>query len=174
MPVREWLRHATSASDDHAPGTFQRALQYNFEVQSYTAQEPPIAPRALQKRAGREREAARCAVYCSHLACSAARHYGRASGCADRPPPGNRAGEPPPTPVPGPLETLPSPHERLLAPVPTQFNWLQREVPSNPFLEALLSVYGRTRFIVSTSLREEISDNFEQNSSGRGSMLVQW
>jgi opacity protein-like surface antigen len=67
--------------------------------------------------------------------------------------------------VPGPLETLPSPHERLLAPVPTQFNWLQREVPANPFLEALLSVYGRTRFIVSTSLAEVVSDNFDQDSS---------
>ena len=73
---------------------------------------------------------------------------------------------PAPTPTPGPLETLPSPHERLLAPVPTQFNWLQRETPSNPFLESLLSVYGRTRFIVSTSLAEEVSDNFEQDSSG--------
>ena len=52
--------------------------------------------------------------------------------------------------------------------MPTQFNWLQREAPSNPFLEALLSVYGRTRFIVSTSLTEEISDNFEQDSSKEG------
>ena len=76
--------------------------------------------------------------------------------------------EPAPTPAPGPLETLPSPQERLLAPVPTQFNWLQRETPSNPFLEALLSVYGRTRFIVSTSLTEEISDNFAQDSSKEG------
>ena len=38
----------------------------------------------------------------------------------------------------------------------------------DPFLEALLSVYGRTRFIVSTSLTEEISDNFEQDSSKEG------
>ena len=42
--------------------------------------------------------------------------------------------------APGPLETLPSPQEQLLAPVPQQFNWLEREVPSNPFLESLLSL----------------------------------
>jgi hypothetical protein len=115
MPVRKWLRHATSASDDYAPGRFQRALQYSFEAQSYTAQEPPIAPRALQKRTGREREP-HDALYTAliWLALLLAIMTGRPA--AQTAPPGN---EPPPTPVPGPLETLPSPHERLLAPVPT-------------------------------------------------------
>ena len=51
--------------------------------------------------------------------------------------------------------------------MPTQFNWLQRETPSNLFLESLLSVRGPRRLIVSTSLAEEISDNFEQESSGK-------
>src|SRR5438132_11015915 len=39
-------------------------------------------------------------------------------------PPGN---EPAPAPAaPGPLETTPSPQEQLLAPIPQQFNWLER------------------------------------------------
>ena len=55
MPVREWRRHATSASDDHAPGKARRALQHGFDVRNCPAQEPRIDPRALQKRAGRAR-----------------------------------------------------------------------------------------------------------------------
>src|SRR5215475_310910 len=63
--------------------------------------------------------------------------------------------------APGPLETLPSPQEQLLAPVPQQFNWLEREVPPNPLLESLLSLRAPRGLTVSTSLTEEGSDNFD-------------
>ncbi|MGE3541769.1 MAG: outer membrane beta-barrel protein [Candidatus Tectimicrobiota bacterium] len=61
---------------------------------------------------------------------------------------------------PGPLETQPATQEPLLAPVPQQFNWLQREAPSNALLEALLSVQSPGGLTLSTSLTEEASDNF--------------
>ena len=48
-----------------------------------------------------------------------------------------------------------------LAPVPQQFNWLEREAPSNPLLESLLSLRGPYRFQVSASLYETASDNFD-------------
>lgn len=60
----------------------------------------------------------------------------------------------------GPLEALPSSQERLLVPVPSQFNWLQRGTPSNPLLESLLSLQGPSRLNLSVSLEESISDNF--------------
>src|SRR5215510_7505638 len=70
--------------------------------------------------------------------------------------------EPTLTPVvSGPLETPPSPQEQLLAPVPQQFNWLEREVPSNPLLESLLSLRAPRGLTVSTSLMKEGSDNFD-------------
>ena len=65
--------------------------------------------------------------------------------------------------APGPLETLPSPQEQLLAPVPPQFNWLEREVPPNPLLESLLSLRAPRGLTISTSLTEEGSDNFSSS-----------
>src|SRR5947208_1956623 len=77
---------------------------------------------------------------------------------AQTPPLGN---EPALTPaVPSPLETVPVPQEQLLAPVPQQFNWLEREVPSNPLLESLLSLREPSGLTVTTSLTEDVSDNF--------------
>ncbi len=77
---------------------------------------------------------------------------------AQTPPMGN---EPALTPaVPGPLETVPSLQEQLLAPVPQQFNWLEREVPSNPLLESLLSLRELRGLTMSASLTEDGSDNF--------------
>src|SRR5918911_773998 len=52
----------------------------------------------------------------------------------------------------GPLEIAPSPQEQLLAPVPQQFNWLEREVPSNPLLESLLTLRAPSGLTVTTSL----------------------
>ena len=52
---------------------------------------------------------------------------------AQAPPSGNEPALAPA--VSGPLETLPTAQERILAPVPQQFNWLGREAPSNPLLE---------------------------------------
>src|ERR1043166_2214949 len=78
---------------------------------------------------------------------------------AQTPPLGN---EPALTPaVAGPLETVPAPQEQLLAPVPQQFNWLEREVPSNPLLESLLSLREPSGLTVTTSLTEDVSDNFD-------------
>jgi hypothetical protein len=58
---------------------------------------------------------------------------------------------------------VPTASERILAPVPQQFNWLAREAPSNPFLESLLSLRGPYRFQVSASLYETASDNFDHS-----------
>jgi len=44
--------------------------------------------------------------------------------------------------------------------VPQQFNWLEREAPSNSLFESLLSLRGPYRFQVSASLYETASDNF--------------
>src|SRR5919198_5660069 len=77
---------------------------------------------------------------------------------AQTPPLGN---EPALTPaVSGPLETVPAPQEQLLAPVPQQFNWLEREAPSNPLLESLLNLREPSGLTVTTSLTEDVSDNF--------------
>ena len=83
-------------------------------------------------------------------------------GClyAQEVPPPSSELAPAPT-APGPLETLPSPQEQLLAPVPPQFNWLEREVPPNPLLESLLSLRAPRGLTMSTSLTEEGSDNFD-------------
>jgi predicted porin len=51
--------------------------------------------------------------------------------------------------------------------VPQQFNWLGREAPSNPLLEALLSVQEPSNLVVTTSLTEEVSDNFSHSPSDR-------
>jgi len=70
--------------------------------------------------------------------------------------------EPATTPaIPELLERIPSPQEQLLAPVPQQFNWLEREVPSNLLLESLLSLQAPRGLTVTTSLTEDASDNFD-------------
>jgi hypothetical protein len=64
-----------------------------------------------------------------------------------------------PVPVaPGPL---PPPQERLLTPIPKQFDWMHREVRPNPLLEPILQLRQVTpRLFMSISLIEEYSDNF--------------
>ncbi|HSX78006.1 MAG TPA: hypothetical protein VLQ80_05465, partial [Candidatus Saccharimonadia bacterium] len=81
---------------------------------------------------------------------------------AQEPPPGTEPALAPA--VPGPLETVPTASERILAPVPQQFNWLEREAPSNSLLESLLSLRGPYRFQVSASLYETASDNFDHRA----------
>jgi Putative beta-barrel porin 2 len=70
----------------------------------------------------------------------------------------------PPAPVesvpitPGPLAP---PQERILTPIPQRFDWMRRDVRSNPFLESLLRLRQVTpRLLMSISLVEEYSDNF--------------
>jgi opacity protein-like surface antigen len=51
--------------------------------------------------------------------------------------------------------------EQRLAPVPSQFDWMRREVRPNPFLESLLLLTDRPpQLLMSVSLTEEYSDNF--------------
>ena len=114
MPVREWLRLATSASDDHAPDKSQGALQYGFDARSCSVQGPPIDPGALQKRVDRVR-GRRGALYTALTWLALLLTIMVGQPAAQTPSPGT---EPAPTPAPGPLETIPSPQERLLAPVP--------------------------------------------------------
>ncbi|MEE8301677.1 MAG: outer membrane beta-barrel protein, partial [Candidatus Tectomicrobia bacterium] len=60
---------------------------------------------------------------------------------------------------------LPSPQERILSPIPMQFNWMSREVRPNPLLEALLSLQeGPVRLFIPVTLAEEFSDNFFQDN----------
>jgi opacity protein-like surface antigen len=69
---------------------------------------------------------------------------------------------------PAPAESVPvapspppPPAEQLLAPVPSQFNWMRREVRPNPLLEALMQLTERPpQLLMSVSLTEEYSDNF--------------
>ena len=63
--------------------------------------------------------------------------------------------------IPEPLERIPSPQEQLLAPVPQQFNWLEREGLSIPLLESLLSLQRPIGLTVTASLTEVGSDNFD-------------
>jgi opacity protein-like surface antigen len=60
--------------------------------------------------------------------------------------------------APGPPPPL---QERILSPIPKQFDWMRREVRPNPLLEALLALRERTpQLLVTASLTEEYSDNF--------------
>jgi hypothetical protein len=66
-----------------------------------------------------------------------------------------------------PLEPIPSLPERLLAPIPERFNWLQRDVRSNPWLASLAGMFetpqqrqGPSQLLLTLSLSEEYSDNF--------------
>ena len=66
-----------------------------------------------------------------------------------------------PTLVPAIPHALPSPQERLLSPIPEQFEWMRRDVRPNPLLEGLLALReGPPRLFMSLSLAEEYSDNF--------------
>lgn len=61
---------------------------------------------------------------------------------------------------------FPPPHERVLSPIPQQFDWIDREVRSNPLLETPLSLLdGPHRFTLLASLVEQYSDNFFQTES---------
>ena len=78
------------------------------------------------------------------------------------------------TPVPVPSESppvsfgpLPSAHERILSPVPQQFDWMQRDVRPNMLLESLLGVQEEpTKLFMSVNLTEQYSDNFLQTDGG--------
>lgn len=57
--------------------------------------------------------------------------------------------------------------ERVLSPIPKQFDWVDREVRPNPLLETLLGLRedGPPRFMLSATLAEQYSDNYFQTES---------
>jgi hypothetical protein len=58
----------------------------------------------------------------------------------------------------------PSSQERLLAPIPAQFDWIQRKPRANLLLETLLGLQEQpARLFLSATLAEEYSDNFSQS-----------
>jgi opacity protein-like surface antigen len=70
-----------------------------------------------------------------------------------------------PAPAPEPVPTIPSlpPSlpERILSPIPRQFDWMRREVRPNPALEAILGLREVTpRLLITATLSEEYTDNF--------------
>src|SRR5262245_10838702 len=67
----------------------------------------------------------------------------------------------PPQPVPAIPGPLPPTQERVLSPIPAQFDWMGRDVRPNPLLESLLGLQGRPpQLFLSGSLTEDYSDNF--------------
>jgi hypothetical protein len=75
----------------------------------------------------------------------------------------------PVTPKPGPVTPGPlaPPQERLLSPIPTQFDWMNREVRPNLLLETLLGLQeGPPRLFMSVTLAGEYTDNFSQTDAG--------
>src|SRR5262249_24060692 len=151
MPMREWLWHVTSVRDDHGQGKCRVALKHSW---AYTG----IPDKTVPCYRSVPRERAWIRAWCRDALCTAilslfliltimvGRPYAQYSTHGNEPavaPPTPGSNEPAPTPAAlGPLETLPSPQEQLLAPVPQQFNWLEREAPLNPLLESLLSLQG--------------------------------
>jgi len=71
-------------------------------------------------------------------------------------------------PARNPLDLSPSHREQLLAPIPRQFEWMERRRPAPLFLESLIKPSespSSLSFLV--SLEEEYSDNFEQEADAR-------
>ena len=156
--MREWLWHRRAVRDDHTSGKYHIILQYGQVSLGLSQKALPSSQTTCRVRAGRStwpRGVLSPALlsFTLFLTIMAGRPNAQA------PPLGP---EPAPAPaVPSPLETVPAASERILAPVPQQFNWLEREAPSNPLLESLLSLRGPYRFQVSASLYETASDNFD-------------
>ena len=158
--MRELLWHTRAVRDDHASGKHHiTAVRPGFS-------RPPsegaaLLPTYVESQGREERRATWCAVHCFPLFHPLPDDDGWTSLC-----PGttclalSQSLHRCPA-VPGPLETVPTASERILAPVPQQFNWLEREAPSNLLLESLLTLRGPYRFQVSASLYETVSDNFE-------------
>ena len=61
-----------------------------------------------------------------------------------------------------------SPAEQILSPIPSQFDWMQRDVRPNPLLESILQLTDRPpQLLMSVSLTEEYSDNFFLSQENR-------
>ena len=159
--MQAWLRHVRVMRGAHTPGKRHIALPHGQASLNLSRKALPLSQPTW--RVGAERGtwlrgmlSPALLSFTLFLAMLAGRPY------AQEPPSGTEPELAPTVPdVPGPLETVPTASERILAPVPQQFNWLQREAPSNPLLESLLSLRGLYRFQVSASLYETVSDNFE-------------
>ena len=158
--MRELLWHARAVRDHHAPGKSQSALKYGQDHLCLPRKTLPYSQTVLRARAWRG-DWLRGVVYTALLSLTLLLTILGGRPYAQAPPSGD---EPAPAPaVPGPLETVPTASERILAPVPQPFNWLEREAPSNSLLESLLSLRGPYRLQVSASLYETASDNFDHS-----------
>lgn len=165
MPVRAWLGHVTPVMESHEQRKCRIALAHSWVHGCLPEQEFPCDP-------GVWRERARDAVWSYRALCALCLSLtflltvvgGYAHAQIAQP-----SNEPVAAPaVPGFFEPIPTPQERLLAPVPQQFNWLEREVLSNPLLEGLLSLQSPRLLTVSASLTEEVSDSFGDGQGNRG------
>src|ERR1043166_9659627 len=160
MSMREWLWHMRAMRKDHASGKHHITLQYGQASLDLSRKALPSSQHTHRVRAGggtwpRGVLFPTLLSFTLFLTIMCGRPY------AQEPPPDT---EPAPAPaVPGPEETVPTASERILAPVPQQFNWLEREAPSNSLLESLLSLRGPYRFQVLASLYETASDNFDHS-----------
>src|SRR5215831_13375510 len=130
MTMRAWLGHARAMRDNYTPGKRHIALQYGQASLGLSRQALSSSQHTWRVRAGRGTWL-RGVLYTALLSCTlfltmlAGRPY------AQEPPSGTEPELAPTVPaVLGPLETVPTASERILAPVPQQFNWLQREAPS--------------------------------------------
>lgn len=160
MPMRELLWHVRVVIDNHTLGKSQIALKYGQDYIGLPSKALLYYQNALRIRVWRGAWR-RGVLYTAFLSLALILTLMGGRPYAQAPPSGN---EPAPAPaVSGPLETLPTAQERILAPVPQPFNWLEREAPSNPLLESLLSLQGPYRLQVSASLFEEVSDNFDHS-----------
>jgi adhesin HecA-like repeat protein len=75
----------------------------------------------------------------------------------------------PSSPTTVPLRPPPSPQERILSPVPQQFDWMRRVPPANPLLESLVAPQPvESRLLFSLTLSGEYSDNFRDTGDGGG------
>jgi opacity protein-like surface antigen len=168
MPMREWLWHGRAVSDDQVSGKYHITLQHGQVSLGLSRKTLPSSQNTCRVRAGRStwpRGVLSPALLSFTLFLTIMAGRPNAQVPSPGPEPALTPAVPGPEPVltpavPGPLETVPTPSERILAPVPQPFNWLEREAPSNPLLESLLSLRGPYRFQVSASLYETASDNF--------------
>src|SRR5436853_5535709 len=128
MSMRKLLWHARAVRDDHASGKHHIALQYGQASLGLSRKALPSSQPTWRVRAGKGtwlRGVLSPALlsFTLFLTMMAGNPY------AQEPPPGTEPAPAPTPAVPGPLETVPPASERILAPVPQQFNWLEREAP---------------------------------------------
>src|SRR5437899_1930940 len=119
--MRELLGHGRAMRDEHASGKHHRTLQYGQASLGLSRKALPSSQHTWRVRAGR---GTRLRGVLSPALLSIALLLTMLGGrpYAQEPPPGTEPAPAPTPAVPGPLETVPTASERILAPVPQQFN----------------------------------------------------